>query len=124
MVAVQKTEVVEQSKEELGFDVVKPSEAEIAKLKKQHGGALFGITLAPSGPDDDDGLYFVFRTPTRQMFQAAAAIADDIESGLVMLKNTMVWGSLEALEDMAVLQALSDQFKEINKPRVATLKKL
>lgn len=119
----KETKELEFSEAELEQLIEYPTPNVIETLKREHK-ELFGITVLPSAKDANDGAFFVFKRPTRQIFQAAASVKNDMDAADVVLKNCYVWGPKELLEDMNVFQSVSLQFQEINKPRVSQLKKL
>jgi len=101
----------------------RPTENQIATLKKKHG-EIFGIEVEETEPGSADGLYFIFKRPDRKVLSAASSVDDELQAAEIVLKNTLVFGDASALEDIAVFQTIAEQFKEINKPRVSQLKKL
>lgn len=100
------------------------TDEQIKVLKKKHG-VIYLIEVEPD-EEGGDALQFIFKRPDRATLSAAAKFAatDPIRSGEVVLKNCLVHGPAEALDDMSVFQAVSTQFDEITKARQATIKKL
>lgn len=100
------------------------TEEVIKTLKKKHG-TVFLIEVDPEDAGDEP-IELIFKKPDRATLSAAAKFAqsDPIKSGEIVLQNCLVYGPAEALQDMSVFQAVSQQFEEITKARQARLKKL
>ncbi len=100
------------------------TEQQITKLKKQHG-AIYLVEVAPE-EGGGEALQFLFKKPDRATLSAAAkfAVSDPIKSGEIVIKNCLVHGPAEELDDIGVFQAVSAQFEEVTRARQASIKKL
>lgn len=96
----------------------------IETLKRQHG-KLHLVEVAGE-TDDDSPLYFVLRQPDRKVMAAAAKLghSDPFEAGSIIIRNCLVWGNADLLDDMSVFAAVSEQFERVNKARAASIKNL
>lgn len=97
----------------------------IDALKRRHGQELFLVEVEAVNQGDTP-IVFVFKKPDRKVLSAAAkfAINDPIKGAEIAITNCMVFGDASALDDVAVFQAVSEQFEVINRARVATIKNL
>ena len=97
----------------------------IEALKRTHG-ELYCIEVAPEEGTEGEPLVFLLKKPTRQTMSAAGRFAqsDPMQAAAVMVENCLVEGPKEALDDLTVFSAVSEQFDALTAPRKATLKKL
>ena len=98
--------------------------ARIAGWKKQYG-KVYEIRVAPEEEGEQDLVYY-FRAPDRKILAASQKMAsiDPLQAAEVIIKNCLIQGDENALEDMSVFQAVAEQFGEINKVRESQIKKL
>jgi hypothetical protein len=99
-----------------------PDIAAIAALKTKHGNRLGQISVGEEGEE----IIYIIKPADRKVMSASAKIAqtDNIAAVELMVKNTIVWGDVEALEDMRVLLAVAAQVEQYNAPKTAVLKNL
>lgn len=100
------------------------SNEKIQQLKRQHG-ALYLIEVQ-SGAEGGDPLVFVFKKADRKVLSASAKVAqtDYVAAAEVIIKNTLVYGDINDMDDIGVFSAIAAQVETINAPRLATLKNL
>jgi len=100
------------------------SEDVVVKLKRQHG--KIHLVEVAGEREGDAPLFFVLKSPDRKIMGAAAKIghSDPFAAGDMMIRNCLVWGDENLLDDMAVFGAVMAEFEKVNQARAATIKNL
>ena len=97
----------------------------IDELKRKHGSPLYLVEVE-SEKEGEKPLVFIFKKCDRKTLSAVAKVAqgDLTAASEVMIKNTLVFGDINAIDDVSVFSALSEKMEVINAARKATLKNL
>lgn len=99
-------------------------QGKIDRAKAKYG-EIYLVEVKPLTKGDDP-LQYLLKAPERKVLAASAKLAtsDPLQATEVMLKNCIIEGDIKALDDNRIFLAVSAHLQTINKPRVATLKKI